>query len=308
MTTDECFEVLRQAKAFNCVRVILCGKEPLMREDIFDILGCIKEMGMDVELMTNGTLVDQSVVNKLHELGVKRVQVSLDGFNSTHDNMRGMKGCYDLARNAIKLFLDNDFKTSVNSVVLEENQEELPKLLENLMHDYPGLDELRLSRLIPTRFANPDYEYFETYRNAISNVVEFLKSLDRPFHIEIEDNPIVFNDIIPDRMKNLVIYTPCGVITHTIDVLNNGDVVFCVPMGSHSEPYIHGNILKDGLEKIISSIRKYENVDVDDKICQSCEHYKSSCLGGCRCVAYAYRQNEYLADPFCPKVRESIDK
>jgi radical SAM protein with 4Fe4S-binding SPASM domain len=130
--------------------------------------------------------------------------------------------------------------------------------------------------------------------------------MDMPYHIEIEDNPIVFEDIIPPEVKERVNFTPCGVITHTIDVLNNGDVVFCVPMGSHSKQMIHGNVLTDGLDKIISNIRKYQTSEVIDEVCHSCEHYPKRCLGGCRCVAYAYRQNEYMADPFCPKVRERL--
>ena len=308
MNTEECKEVLRQAKENSCVRVILCGKEPLLRKDIFEILHYIKELGMDVELMTNGTLVTQQVLDKLKEAGVLRVQISLDGFSDTHDELRGMNGCYDLEIKSLDLLFENGFKTSVNTVVLEDNKREIPDLLAFLLKEFPDLKELRMSRLIPTRFENPDYQYFNTYIEVMKNILDFAKTLNRPYHIEIEDNPIVFDEIIPPDMKNLVTFTPCGVITHTIDVLNNGDVVFCVPMGSHSKPNIHGNILTDGLEKIIKDTRKYSDNEVDDEVCHNCEHYKIRCLGGCRCVAYAYRQNEHLADPFCPKVREAIQK
>lgn len=304
--TEDCKEVLRQAKAHNCVRVILCGKEPLLRNDIFEILDYIKELGMDVELMTNGILVDQSVLNKLKNAGVTRVQISLDGFEKTHDSLRGLEGAYDYAINSLQLLFDNDFKASVNSVVLKENKDEIPKLMAHLISEFPKLSEYRLSRLIPTRIPDPKYDYFETYTEVIIDVIEFLKTFNNPFNIEIEDNPIVFDKIIPESMKDLVKYTPCGVITHTIDVLTNGDVVFCVPMGSHPRPFIHGNIITDDLGTIISKIRKYHNNEVDDEVCQSCEHYRIRCLGGCRCVAFAYRENEYLADPFCPKVREAL--
>ncbi|UCH90189.1 MAG: radical SAM protein [Thermoplasmata archaeon] len=308
MTTEECKEVILQAKTARCVRVILCGKEPLMREDIFEILNYIKERGMDVELMTNGTLITQETLELLKAAGVSKVQISIDGFKSTHDELRCMDGAYDLAYNSVKLLIANGFSPSINTVVLKENMNELPDLLNSLILDFPVLDELRLSRLIPSRFNNPDYEYFEVYKNTIKNVAAFLLTLDRPFHIEIEDNPIVFNEILPPELKKLVSYTPCGVITHTIDVLNNGDVVFCVPMGSHSQSVIHGNILKEGLENIISRVRKYKDNDVDDSVCRSCEFCRIMCLGGWRCVAFAYRQNEYLADPFCPRVREALEK
>lgn len=305
MTTDECKNVILQAKSANCVRVILCGKEPMMRKDIYDILAFISEQKMDVELMTNGTLIDQTAVDRLRTAGVRRAQISIDGFEKTHDKLRGMKGSFELAKNSIRLFVENDFKTSVNTVVLRSNWKEIPKLIDEHMKEFPEIKEWRLSRLIPTRFNNPDYDYFEIYKMALTDIMKFLESIEIPFHVEIEDNPIVFDNIIPPRMKEIIKYTPCGVITHTIDVLNNGDVVFCVPMGSHANPFIHGNILKDGLEKIMRNIRKYKNNDVDDTVCHSCEHYRTKCLGGCRCVAYSYRKNEYLADPFCPKIQDS---
>lgn len=306
MNTEEVKEVLRQAKAASCARVIMCGKEPLMRKDIFEIFDYIKELHMDIELMTNGTLITREVLDQLKDSGVLRVQISIDGFSKTHDDLRGMEGAFELAYSSLKLLLQNGFKTSINTVILEQNQTEIPELLEHLINDLPELKELRLSRLIPTRSAEPDFEYFNTYIDTIKGVMDFLERLNRPFHIEIEDNPIVFDDIIPPTLKKLVTYTPCGVITHTIDVLNNGDVVFCVPMGSHSNPIVHGNVQKDGLDNIIKNVRKYHNNEVDDEVCHACEHYPTKCLGGCRCVAYSYREDEYKADPFCPKVREKL--
>ncbi len=307
LNTDECKEVLRQAKENGCVRVILCGKEPLLRKDIFDILSYIRALDMDVELMTNGVLINQSIINKLQNVGVKRVQISIDGFEKTHDKIRGKKGAFQAAINSIRLLLENGFKTSVNTVILRENSNELLGLIDYFINDFQGISELRFSRFIPTMIEKPDFEYFNIYIDGIKKIVKYLASVKKVYHIEIEDNPIIFENIIPHSLKDLIIYTPCGVITHTIDVLNNGDVVFCVPMGSHKKPYIHGNVLKDGLGNIIKNIRKYNDINVDDEVCRNCEHYIVHCLGGCRCVAFAYRGNEHSADPFCPKVRKIFE-
>ena len=308
LNTEECKDVLEQAKELNCVRVILCGKEPLMRDDIFDILNYITELGMDTELMTNGTLIDDSTITALGSAGVKKIQVSIDGFEKTHDSLRGMPGAYKLAHESIQKLISNGFETSVNTVVLEENWQEIPELIKFYFNSFPSMTEWRLSRLIPSRSTNLNYSNFDIYKKAIKAVCGYLQTLDRPYHVEIEDNPIVFEEILPDEIKDLAVYTPCGVITHTIDVLNNGDVVFCVPIGSHQSPAIHGNALKDGLKKIVTEVRKYNDNNVDDQICHECEHYRIRCFGGCRCVAYAYRGNEYLADPFCPKIKESLEQ
>lgn len=81
MSTDEIFRVSKIARSIGIQKIRLSGGEPLIREDIVEIVSKISSLGfMDVSITTNGTLLDR-YADDLLESGLKRVNVSLDTLN-----------------------------------------------------------------------------------------------------------------------------------------------------------------------------------------------------------------------------------
>ena len=58
--------------------VIVEGGEPLLRQDLFDLLELMRQRQLDVHLITNGMLLNPRVIAALKQLGV-RVMISIDG-------------------------------------------------------------------------------------------------------------------------------------------------------------------------------------------------------------------------------------
>lgn len=54
----------------------LTGGEPLLREDLFEVLGMLRKHGFEVYLLTNGTLIDRERARCLAAL-TSGIQVSL---------------------------------------------------------------------------------------------------------------------------------------------------------------------------------------------------------------------------------------
>jgi MoaA/NifB/PqqE/SkfB family radical SAM enzyme len=71
------------------------GGEPLIRRDLFDILEHVltHHPSFRFAILTNGTLLTHEAVRKLSEFHPLFVQVSIDGSERTHDEIRG-KGSY----------------------------------------------------------------------------------------------------------------------------------------------------------------------------------------------------------------------
>src|SRR5512143_1333173 len=67
----------------------ITGGEPFLWPDLFEVLGLVSGRGFDVYLLTNGTLVNRERALRLAELGVKGVQVSIEGPEEVHDSIRG---------------------------------------------------------------------------------------------------------------------------------------------------------------------------------------------------------------------------
>ncbi len=86
MSTEEIKELITELKELGTVRISLSGGEPLVREDIGEIIDFIKENDMSVVLTSNGTLVPE----KIEEIkNADVVKLSIEGEKAIHDRIRG---------------------------------------------------------------------------------------------------------------------------------------------------------------------------------------------------------------------------
>jgi cyclic pyranopterin phosphate synthase len=78
LRTGEIERIVRVAMEYGVRKVRLTGGEPLLRSDIFSLVGRIKKIGVrNLSLTTNGTMLSQ-MAGPLKEAGLDRVNVSLD--------------------------------------------------------------------------------------------------------------------------------------------------------------------------------------------------------------------------------------
>ncbi|MGD2098199.1 MAG: radical SAM protein [Desulfobacterales bacterium] len=88
-------------------QISIAGGEPLMREDVFDIIESFSGRGMSVNICTNGLLLE-----KFHEQictsNAALVTVSLDGASAdSHDTIRGAPGSYQQIEEGIRQLLSH---------------------------------------------------------------------------------------------------------------------------------------------------------------------------------------------------------
>ena len=145
LETQEVYTVMDDLKAFRVPVLILSGGEPLLRPDIFAISQRAKDMGFYVGLSTNGTLIDESNIEKIAAVGYDYVGISIDGNKETHDLFRRKQGAFDASMAGIRLCRDRDIKVGLRFTMTEDNATELPDMLQ-LMKD-EGVNKFYLSHL-----------------------------------------------------------------------------------------------------------------------------------------------------------------
>ncbi len=145
LATDEVFAVMDDLKAFGVPVLILSGGEPLLRPDIFDISRRAKAMGFYVGLSTNGTLIDDAAIGEVAAVGYDYVGVSLDGLRETHDRFRRLQGAFDASLHGVRLCREAGLKIGLRFTVTQDNEEELPQLLELMERE--RVDKFYLSHL-----------------------------------------------------------------------------------------------------------------------------------------------------------------
>ena len=167
-------ELLTIAKSVGVLQpnvVCFCGGEPLLRWEILcDACETIKSKSpyTQVNLVTNGSLVTETIANRLNRAGITTVQVSVDGPNSElHDWFRNHPGSFDLAVNAIKILR----KAGLNVVVAAApHKKHLLQLEETIdLCRQLGVSEIRMQPIMPLGRALDNYDevvpsYFEYRR------------------------------------------------------------------------------------------------------------------------------------------------
>ena len=103
MTTDEIKGVLDQAVAMGIPKIDYFGGEPLLRQDIVELVRYGESLGLYISLTTNAWLLNAELVGQLRQAGISCINVSLDSVDAEeHDRLRGAAGIYQRAVQAVR--------------------------------------------------------------------------------------------------------------------------------------------------------------------------------------------------------------
>ncbi len=145
LSTREALEVMEDLRRFRVPVLILSGGEPLMRPDIFELSSRAKAMGFYVGLSTNGTLITDENIDEIAAVGYDYVGISLDGVGETHDRFRRRQGAFEESLHGIRLCRQRDIKVGIRFTLTQDNEGELPALLE--LMEAEGVEKFYLSHL-----------------------------------------------------------------------------------------------------------------------------------------------------------------
>ena len=85
--------IVEQMRYDNVKSIALSGGEPLLYDGIFELLNLCEQYGINTNLITNGTLINDDIALRFSRFERLRIQISLDGVEATHDINRG-EGSY----------------------------------------------------------------------------------------------------------------------------------------------------------------------------------------------------------------------
>lgn len=105
LSFEEIDDIIEQGKEFGTHFYIFTGGEPMVRkDDVFKI--CEKHDDCAFLMFTNGTLIDESVIEELKRLKNLVPAISIEGSEETTDQRRG-KGTYQKVIRAMDLLKEN---------------------------------------------------------------------------------------------------------------------------------------------------------------------------------------------------------
>ena len=154
LTTAEAHRLIDQIREFGDPILIITGGDPMMRRDLFDILGYAVEKGLRTSLTPTTTrLVTREALARVKDVGVRRVAVSLDGPTAeVHDAFRGFSGSFEIARDIIKQVADVGLSLQINTTVSRYNVQLLDQMADLVGRS--NVVQWSLFFLVPTGRAN----------------------------------------------------------------------------------------------------------------------------------------------------------
>ena len=130
LPTEEAKVVLDDLVQFGVPSVLFSGGEPLMRPDLFELIGYAVERGLRAVISTNGTLITTEMAKKIKQHGVSYVGISLDGIGDINDKFRGVDGAFDRAVAGIKNCQDADVRIGLRLTLTKRNVQDLEGLFD----------------------------------------------------------------------------------------------------------------------------------------------------------------------------------
>jgi radical SAM protein with 4Fe4S-binding SPASM domain len=278
------------------------GGEPFLFKNFYKTLEYISQEGFDIYVLSNGTLIEKEKAGILGRLGVKGVQVSMEGPEEIHNNIRG-RGSFEAAVNGIRCLLETGLEVTINTTLSNINAgsfHDMVKLALQLR-----VQRLGFSRLVPSGRGKELLNNM-LMKDEVKNIYEIILSESHSGLNIVTGDPLatqMTSSRQPRNQTDSEERTPlggCAAGVSGITILSDGTFVPCrrlnIPVG---------NIRQDSLREIwatspvllmLRDKRKYKGS------CCNCDRW-SSCRG-CRAIAYAYSQflgeDDFLAeDPQC---------
>ncbi len=121
-------KILKRVYDSGAVGIAFEGGEPLLRNDLVDILAFSRSLPLHTSLITNGTLLE-SRIDEIAPYINGVVYVSLDGLEKTHDAIRGVDGSFKKAVRGISAAKEK-VSVTINTTIMAENVDEIESLVE----------------------------------------------------------------------------------------------------------------------------------------------------------------------------------
>ncbi len=294
LNKKECFNLCEGLSDLNCETVSLMGGEPFLKEDWFSIGQCIKDLGMKLNIVSNGFTLEKHI-DELSNLEPSAIGLSLDGLEKTHDKIRGKKGSYEKVLNSIQLLTDKNIQTTVITTISKINFNDLPKLKDLI---YQKGVNWQIQVAMP--FGNFKREQMlskeEYYSVALFIAKQRIKTT-------FNDLPVMgahcfgYNSKVLPGCKT---WKGCTAGISSIGITSDGSIVGCLSMGNNR--FIEGNIREKSLKEIWNDENKfiYNRKFTKERLGPNCIECKFGvkCRGGCNAMSYTIT-NKFNNDPYC---------
>lgn len=318
LSTAEGKRLLEDAAEFGDGQlVVLSGGDPLVRDDVEELVAYGTDQGLRMTITPSGTRsLTRERIEALSDAGLKRMAVSFDGASpATHDAFRGEPGSFEETVRAVEDARAAGLPVQVNTTVSRATVDELPAI-RDLLREI-GAVLWSVFFLVPVgrgRVLEPidpaEADAVMTWLDEVSDEEPFgVKTTEAPQYRRVsmqraraaggdgsdaDSRPA--NEGV-SRRSGIVAGDGFAFVSHTGEVFPSGFL-----------PQSAGNVREQSVREIYRNVPLFESLRDRDRLegkCGACP-YRNVC-GGSRSRAFAHTGNPLASDPLCPYVPDGYD-
>ncbi len=313
LPTAEGKALLSEASRFGDGQlVVLSGGDPLVRDDLVELVQYGTDQGLRMTLTPSGTAsLTPAVIERLSGAGLQRLAVSIDGGSAqVHDAFRGEAGSFDQTVAAARAARDAGLPLQINTTVCRETVGDLAAV-RDLVADL-GAVLWSVFFLVPVgrgRVLTP------VSPERAERVMEWLVSVadEAPFGVKTTEAPHYRRVAIQHhREAAATAAAPPDAIGRRTGVRAGDGFAFVDHRGevfpSGFLPKSAGSVREERLVNIYRNAPLFRRLRETDRLsgkCGACP-FRTVC-GGSRSRAYAYTGDPMASDPLCEYVPPGYD-
>ena len=293
LSTEQWINALRDARKMGAIQLGISGGEPLLRDDIEEIVIEAKKLGYYSNLITSGVGLTEKRIQAFKEGGLDHIQLSMHDITEEINNFITNTKTFELKKKVAAMIKNHGYPMVLNVVIHRYNIGHIKEILE--MAEALGADYVELAN---TQY----YGWSLVNRSQLMPLKEQIDDAERitnEFRQKVGNKMKIFF-VVPDYFGDRPKKCMNGWGEVFMIVTANGDVLPC-----HSARVLPNmqfpNVREHGLEyawKDSPAFNKYRGTAWMKGPCVTCPE-KMNDLAGCRCQAFLLSGDAESADPVC---------
>ena len=295
--------------------IIFTGGDPMMRQDVYELMRYATDKGLRCVMSPNGTLITPETAAKMVAAGVQRCSISIDGPDAaSHDDFRGVPGAFDASMRGIGYLKDAGIPFQINTTVTRANLGSFKQIFE--LCDHIGAAAWHIFLLVPTgRAAQLGAEVItaQDYEDVLNWFYDFRKTTK--MHLKATCAPHYYRIMRQRAKAEGIPVTPenFGLDAMTRGCLGGTGFCFISHVGQ-VQPcgYLEldcGNVRTTPFPEIWRNAKQFKQFRDQDEYegkCGVCEYHKV--CGGCRARAYSMNNNYMGEEPLCSYIPKNLER
>lgn len=218
---DQIIDILKQYEECGGVSVMLTGGEVFLKPGITEIIDFACSNFLNVSIMSNGYTINEDIFRTLEKWKKKIIlQISIDGLERTHDEIRGVQGAFNKTIDNIKELIDRGVQVIIGYTINDSNKSDLEEIIKYIKR--LGCVGINLGTVSLLGRANTNKIDVDWNVEEFQQMVHLLQKKYEDDHFRIVSNAEDKNDrtSYPNR---------CGAGYKIMHLFSDGQISLCPP-------------------------------------------------------------------------------